>query len=124
MNLRNPLAEARNHGSAHDGVHHWWQQRLSALALFPLLIWLLSALPAIIASDYQYAQAWLARPWNAALSVLLSWMIFHHAWLGVQVVVEDYIHQRWLEVTLLVSARLLAYGAAAVASLFIVLIAV
>lgn len=124
MSLRSPLAVARNHGSAHDGVHHWWRQRLTALAMIPLILWVISALPLLASGDYDAARQWLARPLNAVMAVLLSWLVFHHARLGMQVVIEDYINPRWLEVGLQVLTRFAAMAATAAASLFILLIAV
>ena len=124
MSLRTPLALARNHGSAHDGVHHWWQQRLTALALVPLLVWLICAVPMLAGADYLTVRLWLAKPWNATMAVILTWVLFHHAWLGVQVILEDYVHVRWLDVTLQILARFAAYAAAAAASLFIIITAV
>lgn len=100
MSLRNPLAVARNHGAAKDGVHHWWVQRLSALILIPLTIWLLVAICMAGEQDYEGLRAWLALPWNTVAALLLNAMLFYHGQLGVQVVIEDYIDARWLEVSL------------------------
>lgn len=124
MSLRTPLALARNHGSAHDGVHHWWQQRLTALALIPLVIWLICSVPVLAQYDYMSARLWLAKPFNATMAVLLTWVMATHARLGVQVILEDYVQPRWLELVLQILVRFAAYAGAVAASVFIILIAV
>lgn len=124
MSLRTPLAHVRGLGSAKDGTSHWWMQRVSAVLLAPLSIWfLLCALP-LFGADYADARVWLAQPLNAFLILALVLAVIYHALLGVQVVVEDYIHTRWLEVSVLTSVRLLAFLAALATSLAVVRIAV
>jgi len=98
--LRNPLERAINHGSAGSGVEHWWAQRFSAILLIPLTVWLVWTLVVLAGADYTTARDWIAAPWNAAMAVLLVGATFYHARLGVQVVIEDYVHSRPLEVTL------------------------
>ncbi|HMB38596.1 MAG TPA: succinate dehydrogenase, hydrophobic membrane anchor protein [Wenzhouxiangellaceae bacterium] len=98
--LRNPLERAINHGSAGSGVHHWWAQRFSAILLVPLTLWLVWTLAVLAGADYAAARDWIASPWNASMAVLLAGSTFYHARLGMQVVIEDYVHQRALEVTL------------------------
>jgi succinate dehydrogenase / fumarate reductase membrane anchor subunit len=89
----NPLARARGHGSARDGVHHWFAQRASAALLILLAAWLLYAVIALAGADFATTRAFLAQPFNAALMVLLLISLFYHAMLGLQVVIEDYVHQ-------------------------------
>jgi len=124
MSLRTPLARVRGLGSAKDGTSHWWMQRVSSVLLAPLSIWfLLCALP-LLGADYANARVWLAQPLNAFLILALVLAVIYHALLGVQVVVEDYIHTRWLEVAVLTSVRLLAFLAALATSLAIMRISV
>lgn len=124
MSLRTPLGRVRGLGSAKDGTSHWWMQRVSSVLLAPLSIWfLLCALP-LLGADYADARVWLAQPLNAFLVLALVFALVYHALLGVQVVVEDYIHTRWLEVAVLTSVRLLAFLAALATSLAVVRIAV
>jgi succinate dehydrogenase / fumarate reductase membrane anchor subunit len=59
MSLRAPLAQALNHGAAHDGVHHWWVQRVSAIALAPLVIWLICQLLSLPDAGYLTVTAWI-----------------------------------------------------------------
>ncbi|MBL0041678.1 MAG: succinate dehydrogenase, hydrophobic membrane anchor protein [Xanthomonadales bacterium] len=124
MSLRTPLGQARGLGSAKDGTSHWWMQRGTAVLLAPLSIWfMLCALP-LLAADYADARVWLAQPLNAFLLLALVLAALYHALLGVQVVIEDYIHTRWVEVTLLTMVRLIAFLAALATSLAVVRIAV
>ncbi len=108
MSLRSPLAKARNHGSARDGVHHWWNQRLSAIVLIALTVWLVLAIEVAASGGFAASRAWLALPWNTVFAILFTLSAFYHGQLGLQVVIEDYIHTRWLEVTLQITVKLLA----------------
>jgi succinate dehydrogenase / fumarate reductase membrane anchor subunit len=112
--LRDPLATARGLGSAKDGTGHWWALRLSSVALLLLTPWFVSLLLGVGmgAERYQVAEV-LARPLNASLMVAWLLSVFWHAQLGLQVVIEDYVHG-WQEITLQVANRLLcALGAIA-----------
>ena len=92
MSLRSPLARARGLGAAHNGTHHWWAQRLTSIALLPLLLWFAIAVTSLAAADHAVASAWLRAPVNAILMLALIATMFHHMHLGLQVVIEDYIH--------------------------------
>ncbi len=98
--LRDPLARARGLGSAKDGVHHWWLQRLTAIALALLSPWFVWLVVSLIGADRMTVRLTLAQPFTATLMVAFVVALFWHAKLGVQVVIEDYVHTRWLEVTL------------------------
>lgn len=100
MNQTHPLARAKGHGSAHSGVHHWLAQRLSAVFLLFLTGWMIYAVLSLAGADYEAVRAFVARPVNAALFVLLLIVMLYHAMLGLQVVIEDYVHQRAVEITL------------------------
>jgi succinate dehydrogenase / fumarate reductase membrane anchor subunit len=112
MNLRSPLGRVRGLGSAKEGVGHWWQQRLTAVALVPLSIWFIASVISLSGSHYEHFQAWLAVPGNSTLMLLLVFCVFTHAQLGVQVVIEDYIHDRAARVaaTVLVKMTSLLLG--------------
>ena len=99
MNLRSPLSEVRGLGSAKDGVGHWWAQRVTAVALVPLLVWFVASVCAMTASDFVAVREWVAAPLVSILLVLLSIATFYHAHLGLKVVIEDYIHNRWLKIS-------------------------
>jgi succinate dehydrogenase / fumarate reductase membrane anchor subunit len=124
MSLRTPLARARGLGSAKDGTSHWWMQRVTAVLLAPLSLWFLFCALPMIGAGYADARVWLAQPMHAFLILALVLAVIYHALLGVQVVVEDYIHARWLEVALLTAVRLIAFLAALATSLAVVRIAV
>ncbi|WP_250633432.1 succinate dehydrogenase, hydrophobic membrane anchor protein [Pinirhizobacter soli] len=106
--LRNPLQRARGLGSAKDGVGHWWSQRLTAIALVVLVLWFVVLVLGLLGHDYQAVRASIARPWNALLMIAFIIAAFWHSVLGLQVVIEDYVHTRWLEVTSMIVIKLLA----------------
>jgi succinate dehydrogenase / fumarate reductase membrane anchor subunit len=110
--LRNPLARARGLGSAKEGVSHWMVQRVTGLGLVFLTVWFVVILLGLMHSDYATARETLAKPWNAVLLVALLITTFRHAVLGLQVVIEDYVHTRWLEVASLVLIKFIAVLAA------------
>lgn len=105
MSLRSPLGRARGLGSAKSGTGHWWAQRLTALALIPLIIWFVISMISITGANHETALAFIASPINAVLLTLLIVAVFHHGQLGLTVVIEDYIHTKWLEVVLLLAVK-------------------
>jgi len=108
MSIRTPLGRARGLGSAKTGTDHWWMQRVTALALIPLVIWFVVSMVIVTGADHETALAFIGSPINAVLLTLLIIATFYHGQLGLQVVIEDYIHSKWLEVALI----LLVKGAA------------
>jgi succinate dehydrogenase / fumarate reductase membrane anchor subunit len=86
------LARARGLGAAKKGVQHWWLQRVSAIALVPLLLWFTASITQLAGADHAAVTAWLARPMVAVLLVLLLFAAFYHLKLGLEVVIEDYVH--------------------------------
>jgi succinate dehydrogenase / fumarate reductase, membrane anchor subunit len=114
MSLRTPLARVLNHGAAGDGVGHWWQQRVSALALAPLSLWLTLALLPLATRDYVSVTTWIGSGVHPILLCLTVLLAFWHAWLGLQVVIEDYVPHAALKTTLLLlcgfAAGLLAFS--------------
>jgi succinate dehydrogenase / fumarate reductase membrane anchor subunit len=118
--LRSPLGRAVGLGSAKEGVDHWWHQRLTAVALVPLALWFVIALIGHLGGDYQHAVQWVGAPIPAILMVLLIGATFYHAALGVQVVIEDYVHSEGLKLVALVLTRLVCF-LFAVAGIFAVL---
>ena len=90
--LRSKLGRVRGLGSTREGVHHWWAQRMSAMALLPLSLWFIYSLISLTGSDYYAFQAWASEFGNSVFLVLLLVAMFHHAQLGLQVVIEDYVH--------------------------------
>lgn len=105
---RHPFKTARGLGSAHAGVHHWWVQRVTAAALVVLGIWFVILVLGLLGADYATARTTLAQPWNALLMIAFLLAMFWHAALGLQVVIEDYVHTRWKEVFAVVAVYFLA----------------
>jgi succinate dehydrogenase membrane anchor subunit len=102
MSLRSPLSRVRGLGSAKEGVSHWWAQRLTALALIPLAVWFVISLLGITGADHAAVSAWVGSPVVAGLLILLIAATFYHGYLGLQVVIEDYVHSEgWKLVALL-----------------------
>ncbi len=123
MSLRDPLAHVRGLGSAKQGSHHWIAQRLTAIALLPLGAWFLWAALGLATGDYADARSFLAQPINGSLMAAFMLCLLYHAQLGIQVVVEDYVHTPWMEVTLQIGTKLACFLAAIVSLLAIVRIA-
>jgi succinate dehydrogenase / fumarate reductase membrane anchor subunit len=91
-------------GAAKEGAAHWWLQRLTSVALVVLTLWFVAALLAFGRLGYDAMHAWIARPVNASLSILLIVALVYHSQLGVQVVLEDYVaHEGWKLATLITS---------------------
>jgi len=123
MSYRTPLARARGRGSAKEGVAHWWAQRLTAIALIPLSLWLAGSLLALVGADHATVTAWIGRPFNAVALLLLIVATFHHAQLGVQVVIEDYIHHEGWKTAWIVGVKFAAIVLGALAGFSVLKIA-
>jgi succinate dehydrogenase / fumarate reductase membrane anchor subunit len=104
--LRSPLGRARGLGSAKKGVEHWVVQRVTAVALVPLALWFVAAAISLAGGDFDAMQNWIGRPLPAILMILLLIATFYHAALGLQVVIEDYVHAELARLGLVVVARL------------------
>ena len=118
--MRSPLGRARGLGSAKRGVEHWWAQRVTAVALIPLSLWFVAALLQQMGGDLAGVQHWLGRPVPAILMVLFLITTFYHAALGLEVVIEDYVHTELAKLGLVLFVRFAAV-ALAVAGIFAVL---
>jgi succinate dehydrogenase / fumarate reductase membrane anchor subunit len=114
--LRTPLARARGLGSARVGVHHWWAQRLTAIALIPLVVWFAISLVMMSGADYAAVRAWIGSPVVMVLLILTIAVGLHHGQLGLQVVIEDYVHGDGSKLALIVAVRFIAvlFGLAAI----------
>ena len=118
--IKSDLARARSSGSAREGVHHWINQRVTAIASLFLMLWLLYSVININSFSYEDFTAWLAMPVNAILMILAIISVFYHAALGAQVIVEDYFHNEALKVAKLVAMKLFFF-AATIACIFSIL---
>jgi succinate dehydrogenase / fumarate reductase membrane anchor subunit len=92
MSLRSPLGRVLGLGSAKEGVHHWWVQRLTSIALVPLSIWFVVSLLSLPSLDHATVVAWMGASWTALLLILFVLVATWHSQLGVRVVVDDYVH--------------------------------
>lgn len=91
--FRSPMSTVRGLGSAKDGVHHWWMQRVTAIILIPLTVWFMCSLMShVVGKDLQALKDWLGSPGVAITLLVMLTALFYHARLGLQVVIEDYVH--------------------------------
>jgi succinate dehydrogenase / fumarate reductase membrane anchor subunit len=121
MSLRSPLGKVLGRGSAGEGVGHWWAQRVTAVALVPLTAWFAWSLLGLELGSYDAVRGWLGRPWVAVLTVLLVVTLAWHSKLGVQVVIEDYVHGKVAK-TFLLLLSLFVHAGAAVSGVFALLL--
>ena len=104
---RTPLARARGLGSAKDGLSHWWVQRLTAIALIPLVVWFAVSLVMLSGSDFNSVRTWIGSPLVMVLLILTIGVGLHHGQLGLQVVYEDYANGA-TRVVLIVATKFIA----------------
>jgi succinate dehydrogenase membrane anchor subunit len=108
VSLRSPLGRVLGLSAAKEGVHHWWTQRLTSVALVPLSIWFVVSLLALPALDHATVCAWMRQTSTALLLIVFVAVAAWHSQLGVRVVIEDYVHgaaARTLSLALLMFAH-------------------
>ena len=113
--LQTPMARVRGLGSAKEGVGHWWAQRLSALALIPLSIWFVASVVCMAGADHAAIIQWLSAPFTLGALALTIFAAFYHAVLGLQVVVEDYIHGKFAKHAIIILIQFAGFGFATAA---------
>ena len=118
--MQSDLARVRGMGSAKEGVQHWWMQRLTAVALVPLTLWLAISIIAHAGAGHAAVTAWMGQPVPAILMILLVVGGYYHAKLGIQVVIEDYVHNEGVKFAALIGLKLLTV-LLGVASVFAIL---
>jgi succinate dehydrogenase / fumarate reductase membrane anchor subunit len=106
--LRSPLGRARGLGSARAGSHHWWSQRLTAIALVPLTLWFIYSVIHLSGAPHRAVIDWMSSPLTLGLMLALIVATFHHLQLGVQVVIEDYVHDERLKIGGVLAVRALS----------------
>jgi succinate dehydrogenase / fumarate reductase membrane anchor subunit len=121
--LRTPLKNVRGIGSGKGGTHHFIVQRITAVALVPLTLWFVWLALELLHLDYASARALVGKPWNAVLMIAFIVTAFWHAQLGMQVVIEDYVHTRGLEIASQLVVKFLAVLGALACALAVVRIA-
>ena len=113
--LRTPLSRVIHLGSAHNGTQHFWAQRVTAVAMVPLAIWFVASLVSLADADLAVLRLWLARPLPALFMALFLGVGFWHLKLGLQTIIEDYVHEEGPKLVLLLAnafACVLVGGAA------------
>ncbi|MBL4612824.1 MAG: succinate dehydrogenase, hydrophobic membrane anchor protein [Emcibacter sp.] len=120
MDLNTPISKVRGLGSAKSGTEHWWMQKIAAVALIPLTIWFVASIVQMTQADYFTVKAWLSSPVSAILMLLYIVIGLYHLRLGLQAIVEDYIHAEGMKIFLQFSI-LFGCTIIAVASIFSVL---
>ena len=121
--LRSEMSTVRGLGAAHDGTHHYIVQRVTAIALVPLVLWFVYSVICQIGADYASFTAWLGSLHVATLMVLLIIATFWHAALGLQTVVEDYVHCHAMKIASLLAIKLGCFALAVAGILSVLKIA-
>ena len=106
MSMQSPLGRVRGLGSAKEGTGAWFAERLTALAMIPLSLWFVAVVIAGLDADYAAMQAWMAGPGNLTLMVLLLGFAFWHLALGLTVILEDYVHNKPVEMAAIIAVKL------------------
>lgn len=119
---RSPLGRAAGLGSAKEGAEHWWRERVTAVALIPLTLWFFASIMAHGGSNYIAFIAWLKMPSSTLMMVLLLIALFYHTALGLQVIIEDYIHSA-AKIPVLIIMRLGCFALAAAGTLAVLRVA-
>ncbi len=104
--IQTPLARARGLGSAKEGFQHWWDERISAVLVTPLSLWVVWSAVSLRGATHAEFTAWLADPLNAVLTILFILSAFFHGAMGAQVIIEDYIHTEWFKLCKIVGEKL------------------
>jgi len=123
MSLRSPIGRVLGLGAAKEGVSHWWSQRVTSVALVLLGLWFVASLLRMPTFEYQIVIAWIAAPINAVLLLLLIVTLVYHSQLGVQVVVEDYVHHHGLKIATMLLLTFAHWTMAALAAFAVLRIA-
>jgi succinate dehydrogenase / fumarate reductase membrane anchor subunit len=124
MAYRTPIAKVRGLGTARSGLQHWKMQRLTAIANVLLVLWFMFSAMALSGSGYEQVRDWLGSPVTASLVVLLIISTFYHARLGLQVVVEDYVHHEGARIASLVAIALIVLALAVACIVAVLTVAV
>lgn len=118
------IGRVRGLGSAKSGAHHWWHQRVTAASNVLLMTWFVVSLFRLPSLDYEIVTQWLSSPFAAVPMALLVISVFYHMKLGLQVFIEDYVHDDALKVAALILLNFYVIGGGALALFSILKIAV
>ena len=106
--LRTPLSQVKGLGSAKEGTGHFWVQRLTAIGLVPLVLWLSFSIAALPGMDYVSIREWISSPFTSIMLILFLIAGFYHAKLGLQTVIEDYIGNHSTRTVMIIIVSFLA----------------
>ena len=115
MALQSPLSKAIGLGSAKHGFSHWWLQRVSAVALIPLCLWFVYSVICLMQSDYAAILEWFASPIQTSLMIVFVLTLIYHAQTGLQVVIEDYIHNKFASLVFMYGVKFVSVLMAVIA---------
>ena len=121
--FRTPLKIATGLGSAKSGAHHFMALRITSVALIALGLWIVWIALEALHMDYAAARALIAKPWNAVLMIVFLITSFWHAQLGLQVVTEDYVHAKGVELASQIAVKFICFLGAAASVLAVIRIA-
>ncbi|MBU0656620.1 MAG: succinate dehydrogenase, hydrophobic membrane anchor protein [Gammaproteobacteria bacterium] len=107
MRFETPTKRAHGLGPVKTGVHHWWAQRITSIALIPLTLWVVFSVASLAGEDYASVAAWFARPLTGVILSLFVFVATYHASLGLQVVIEDYVHHQPARIAALITVKFL-----------------
>ena len=105
MNYQSPLAKVIGLGSAKEGSGHWWWQRMTAIALVPLTLWFVYSVAKLTGPCLEDVDAWMASPVTSTLLIAFVVSLFYHTQLGLQVVLEDYVHHEGLKIFTILAVK-------------------
>lgn len=109
--LKTPAARVRGLGAAKEGAGHWWMQRLTALALVPLILWFIASLLRLAVQGGETIGHWFSSPVHTLLAVCMLSALFYHAKLGMQVILEDYVHCHVMKTAFIILNSFIFYAA-------------
>lgn len=108
MSLRTPLSKVKGLGAAKEGASHWWNLRLSAIALIPLALWFTYSIALIAVADFATVSAWIGSPYTTVMMILAIIVGFYHGYLGLEEIILDYIPKESIKIAALIGVGLLA----------------
>ena len=123
-NFRSPLSVVKGHGAAGEGTHHFWVQRVTAVALVPLVVWFCFSLAMMPTATHATVVDWMSSPFNSVLLILSIFASFYHLALGLQVIIEDYVSNSNIRMVSILMMKLLCFFFAALGIFSVIKIAV
>ncbi len=104
-NMKSPLRRVKGLGSSHSGTGHFWHERVSSVVLIPLTLWFGWAVLGLLNASPVAAIGFLAHPWNALMMAAFIIVTLYHIRLGLQVILDDYVHAAGTRIALIILVR-------------------